>query len=49
MKPIITAPAEDRKRNWELKPGKETFPDISSTNIDAFVPSLYQCVETLNY
>jgi hypothetical protein len=25
---------------------KHLFLDISSTNIDTFVPSLYQCVET---
>jgi hypothetical protein len=29
-------------RTWE----KHLFLDISSTNIDTLVPSLYQCVET---
>jgi hypothetical protein len=29
-------------RTWE----KHLFLDVSSTNIDTHVPSLYQCVET---
>jgi hypothetical protein len=29
-----------------LEPGKKLFLDICSTDIDTFVPSLYQCVET---
>jgi hypothetical protein len=31
-------------RNWE----KHLFLDISSTNSDTLVPSLYQCIETLS-
>jgi hypothetical protein len=31
-------------RTWK----KHLFLDISSTNIDTLVPSLYQCVETCN-
>jgi hypothetical protein len=30
----------------DIEPGKNIFLDISSTNIDTPVPSLYQCIET---
>jgi hypothetical protein len=31
---------------WYSKLGKHLFVDISSTNIDKLVPSIYQCDET---
>jgi hypothetical protein len=33
-------------RTWKKK--KRLFLDLSSTNIDILVPSLYQCVQTRN-
>jgi hypothetical protein len=35
-----------KRKIYEIGHWKKIFLDISSTNIDALVPSLYQCVET---
>jgi spore maturation protein SpmA len=43
---VDTSQMDIERKAFVIQTWKKTFLDISSTNIDTLVPSLYHCVET---